>query len=146
MKKRWLAVPVLAGLIAVGAIGGTALAHGTGPGGERPENGLASRVAVILELDEQQVALALQQAQEDIRGERFQSMLDRMVANGRLTQEEANERWAQYQAGELEVLTGHGKGRFGMRGFGGFRGFGGGMHHGHGEPSAPLAGADETSF
>ena len=40
------------------------------------------------------------------RGERFQSMLDRMVANGRLTQEEANERWAQYQAASLRSSPG----------------------------------------
>ena len=90
MNKRWLLVPVVIGILAIGITGGAALAHGGGTDGEPPANKFASRVATILELDETQVREAFKQAALELRNEALQQRLDALVAQGHLSQEDAD--------------------------------------------------------
>jgi len=92
MKKRWLMITMLVGALAVGVIGtGVVLAGGNGGEGGSRINDLASRVATILELDEAQVQDAFDQAVSEIREEKLQAKLDSLVANGKLTEDQAQE-------------------------------------------------------
>ena len=83
--KRWLIIPAVAGLAAVAALGGIAAAGS----GDRGETG--SRVAEILELDEETVTDAFKQAMQQQFDEALQAKLDKLVEAGRLTQEQADE-------------------------------------------------------
>ena len=67
------------------------MAQGDGAEGGSPLQSFASRVAVILGLDETQVQDAFSQAAGELQVDRLQLKLDRLVENGRLTQEEADE-------------------------------------------------------
>ena len=88
--KRWLIIPAVAGLAAVAALGGVAAASSSG-GGET-----GSRVAEILELDEETVADAFEQATQQRVDEALQARLDKLVEAGRITQEQADELKAWY--------------------------------------------------
>ena len=105
--RRWLVIPAIAGLAAVAALGGIAAAGG----GERGETG--SRVAEILELDEQTVTDAFKQAMQQRFDEALQARLDKLVEAGRITQEQADEIKAWYDE-RPEGVPGFG---FGKRGF-----------------------------
>ena len=83
--KRWLILPAVAGLAAVAALGGIAAAGS----GDRGETG--SRVAEILELDEETVTDAFKQAMQQQFDEALQAKLDKLVEAGRITQEQADE-------------------------------------------------------
>ena len=109
--KRWLAIPAVVGLAAVTALGGVAAATGSS-GGE-----VGSRVAEILELDEQTVADAFDQAAQQRLDEALQARLDKLVEAGRITQEQADELKAWYDE-RPEGVPGFGLGiGFGKRGF-----------------------------
>ena len=82
--KRWLAVAAVGGLAAAATMGGLAAAHG---GGEE----IGPRVAEILELDEEDVIDAFDQAQTDLQDQRFTDQLDQAVEDDRITQEQADE-------------------------------------------------------
>ena len=105
--RRWLVIPAIAGLAAVAAVGGIAAAGG----GERGETG--SRVAEILELDEQTVADAFDQAARQRSDEALQARLDKLVEAERITQAQADELKAWYDE-RPEGVPGFG---FGKRGF-----------------------------
>jgi uncharacterized protein YggL (DUF469 family) len=92
VKKRWILIPLTAGLLALMVAGGAILAQGNGhsPSVGYP-NDLASRVAEILNLDEATVQRAFSQAHRERQNQRLQALLERMLAGGRLTQEEADE-------------------------------------------------------
>ena len=107
--KRWLIIPAVAGLAAVAALGGVAAASSSG-GGET-----GSRVAEILELDEETVADAFEQATQQRVDEALQARLDKLVEAGRITQEKADELKAWYDE-RPEGVPGSGLG-FGKRGF-----------------------------
>lgn len=105
--RRWLVIPAIAGLAAVAALGGIAAAGG----GERGETG--SRVAEILELDEETVTDAFKQAMQQRVDEALQARLDKLVEAERITQEQADEIKAWYDE-RPEGVPGFG---FGKRGF-----------------------------
>ena len=107
--KRWLIIPAVAGLAAVAALGGVAAASSSG-GGET-----GSRVAEILELDEETVADAFEQATQQRVDEALQARLDKLVEEERITQEQADEFKAWYDE-RPEGVPGFGIG-FGKRGF-----------------------------
>ena len=107
--KRWLIIPAVAGLAAVAALGGVAAASSSG-GGET-----GSRVAEILELDEETVTDAFKQATQQRLDEALQARLDKLVEAGRITQEQADELKAWYDE-RPEGVPGSGFG-FGKRGF-----------------------------
>ena len=107
--KRWLIIPAVAGLAAVAALGGMAAASSSG-GGET-----GSRVAEILELDEETVTDAFKQATQQRVDEALQARLDKLVEEERITQEQADEFKAWYDE-RPEGVPGFGIG-FGKRGF-----------------------------
>ena len=108
MTRRWLAIPAVAGLAAVTALGGIAVAGSTGDRGET-----GSRVAEILELDEQTVTDAFGEAMQQQFDEALQARLNNLVEAGRITQEQADELKAWYDE-RPEGVPGIG---FGKRGF-----------------------------
>ncbi len=104
-RIRWMIVPVVAILAA--AWGGAALAHD----GARGEIG--SRVAAILEMDEQTVLDAFREAAAQRAEEALQGRLAKLVESGRLTQAQADEFLAWYGERPEEVPGfGFGKHRF----------------------------------
>ena len=146
--RRWLYALILTGLLVIGITGGAVLAHGGGENGDSPVNSFASRVAGFLGLGltEAQVQDAFDQARAEMQDEAIQHKLDKMVENGRLTQEEADEYKEWYDSRPDTLTQGFGgrKFRFG-RGFGG-----GGFHHGMGmwdkAPQSESIEGDVTTF
>ena len=114
MKKRWFLVPILAGGLAIGIMGGVALAQDDGTGDVSPWSKFTSRVAVILGLEEAQVQDALDQAAREIQDEALQQKLDWLVEEGRLSPEQADEYGSWHQS-RPEGITPFGG--FGDRGF-----------------------------
>lgn len=94
-KKHWIIGLIALLTVMVGVGSGTALAQENREEGDRPNQGVISRVAIILGLEEQQVQDAFDQARQELRDERFEEMvgqrLDALVASGRITQEQADE-------------------------------------------------------
>ena len=130
LTKRRIIVLAITGVMAALVTGGALLAQGDGSGEEPGRQSFASRVATILSLDEGVVQDAFTQARGDIRDERFQMRLDRLVEQGHLDQEQADElrNWYEsrpdYPAGAFfgsgkggggHIL--HGSGSFGRQGF-----------------------------
>jgi len=124
MRRRWILVPLLMALLALGVTAGVALAQGDGEDADSPVQSFVARVAAILGLDEALVQDALNQASREAREERLQMKLDRMVEQGRITQEQADEHLLWLQAKPDGMMNkfpfrGPGKhGRFGGRMFG----------------------------
>ena len=142
MKKRWLFLSATVAMLALGVLmTGAAFAQEASTDDQSRVGKLASRVAQILGLGEDEVSDAINQARTELRIEAAQNKLDRMVEAGTLTQEQADEYIAW-----LEAQPDDGPG-FGHNGFGGKRfgrhgrGVGG---HGRGHFSAPQAPLDGT--
>ena len=135
MRKRVIAVALTLGILAAAVVGGTALASGGGGNGNGSRiGGLIARVATILGIEEQQVQDAFDQARREIQDERLEQKLDKLVENGYLTQEQADQLREWYQARPDGVYPGFGSGGLSPRlgghfGFGGPRFFRGGGHH-----------------
>ena len=74
-KKHWIIglMALLALMVGVGS--GTVLAQENREDRERPVQGVISRVAIILGLEEQQVQDAFDQARREMRDERFEEMV-----------------------------------------------------------------------
>ena len=105
MRKRWLFIPLIVGLMLIGATGGAVLAQASGSEGdvadtEAPKASFASRLASILGLglDEVTVEAAIQQAKSELKLEAIQRKLDAQVAQGRITQEQADAYLDWYQS------------------------------------------------
>ena len=102
MKRRWFLATIIVGLLSLAVAGGAVLAQVNGTEGDSISDTLASRVAVILELDEARVQEALDQAAKELRRERqdqaSQQRLNRLVEQGRLTQQQADEQQAWYES------------------------------------------------
>ncbi len=150
MRKRWIVVSLLVGLLTIGITGGVVLAQ-EGGGSEKTSlaKSFASRVAAILGLDETQVESAMKQAAGQIQDEALQAKLDKMVESGRLTQQQADQYREWYKARPDSLAPG-----LGFGGFGGPRG-----HHGrhrggfgmdgtghHSNPATPSATSTHTSL
>ncbi len=128
MKRKWLMIPVVTGILALGLTGAAVLAHNEDGEKQSPKDAVAAKVAEILGIEEQDVKDALQEATQAVRSERTQHRLDDMVAAGQLTQVQADAYLQWYEA-RPEGLNPRGNGHgFGRRGFGG-HGF-----HGQGQP------------
>lgn len=148
MKKRWLFIPLFLALLALGVTAGATLAYGGG-GGDSSAESFASRVAVILGLEESTVQDAFNQATDEAREDRVTSKLDRLVEEGSITQEQADEYLSWFQARPDGVLRGlHSRG-FGMHGHFGGRMFGGhstwGMRFQNSAPDGIAPGTTESS-
>lgn len=90
--KALISALVIAVLLAVGGVT-IAMAEGeeetTPP--EATAKGLLERVADILEIDQEDLIDAFKQAQQEMRQEVFINRLNQAVAEGRITQEQADE-------------------------------------------------------
>jgi len=140
MRKRWFVATLLVGVLAVGLTGGTVLAQTDGTSSDSPIGRFASKVATILGLDETLVQDALKQAAGEIQDEAIQRKLDRLVENGRLTQEQADGYYEWYQSRPEGIFPGRG---FGGHGF--FRGGHGGHGTGFWQQTPPAPESTETT-
>ena len=124
MRKRWLFIPIVVLLVALGVVGGAVLAEQVSDGDkvrdDGDKKGFAGRVAEILGLDEETVADAMKQAKKEMHEEYVQAWLDKMVESGRITQEQADEyqNWLDDRPEGFEKSWGKGFGRDGLRGKG----------------------------
>ena len=130
MKKRTLAIVLAAGLLAVAAFGGAALAQTSGSDGGAAS--FAARLADKLGLAEADVQTAVDEVRAEMREERLDAKLDALVESGKITQEQADEYRAWIESapdglGKFDGKRGHRGKRdgFGRRGHGGKRGWGG---------------------
>ena len=151
MKKRWIFALLLGGVLALGIAGSAVLAHGRAGGenshsdrvarggvlahlksgdGELRLGSLASRVADILELEEQQVQDAFHQAIREMREEKVQQKLDWAVENGKLSQEQADEYLEWFRSRPESFAPGVFSHKFGKPGFHGGKGRHGFKGHG----------------
>ena len=145
MKRRWLMAPVVAGILALAIIGGTALGALAQTGTSGTTSSFVARVASILGLDAAKVQDAMNQAGQQMQDEALKARLDNSVKQGKMTQEQADEYYKWYQSRP----KGLGHGSFGGRGFGkgphfGGRGWGGPGFHGP-APQSPSTGTSPTS-
>ena len=125
-KRKWIIIGVIGAVVLlVAGIGGAALAQ-TNSTSNSPIKGLMARVAEKLGIDQQKLEDAFAQAQKDMQAEALDARLKDMVANGKITQQQADQykQWIQSRPADLPPALGPGPGFGpGMRGPGGFRGF-----------------------
>ena len=139
-KRNLLLVLFTVALLALGITGGAIFAQeGGAPDGSAQDDSdkksMASRVAGILGLGEEEVQDAFKQARREMRDEKFQTRMDRLVEKGQITEDEAVEAVDWFQSRPEDIGPGHrgfsmkGSGRhrsgssiggFGMRGAGRF--------------------------
>ena len=136
MRRRWIVVSVLAAVLSVGAIMGTALAQTDDSDGESDDGDNSSSVSRFVEvlagkldIGEEELQSAIDETREELRAEfeaaaeaKLIEKLDEMVAAGKITQEQADEYLSWYRDRPDEV-----KG-FGAAPYG--KGFSGHGHHG----------------
>ncbi|MFH1775512.1 MAG: hypothetical protein ABH839_02475 [Chloroflexota bacterium] len=131
-SKRFIVAVVLAAVILAGSIGGAVLAADSGDG-DQPASRHEAMLGRVSEIYEQNTGVALDlealkdafaQAQSEGQTEALQNRLRKLVGEGRMTQEEADE-YQNWQGQRPDVSAGFGfmgrgfHGRVGMRGFGG---------------------------
>lgn len=134
-KRNLLLVLVTAAVLALGITGGAIWAQEADAQDDSARKSMASRVAEILGLGEEEVQDAFKQAGREIKDEKFQNRMDRLVENGKLTEDEAAEAVDWFQSRPENISHGRrgsrmkGSGRHrqsssfgfsGMRGAGGF--------------------------
>lgn len=119
---------VIAVMVGVAAMGATVFAEEPTPTpaapAEEPLKNLLARVAEILNIDEQKVVDAFNQARQEMANEALEKALAKAVEEGRITQEEADQIidwWGQ----RPEVLNKGAFPRLGRWGFPGGRMWGG---------------------
>lgn len=137
-KRRMLAATAVA-VLALGLLGGAVFAHDRGGDGEGEGRGGAfiTRVAEILGLEEATVQEAVEQAREELADEHIRARLDAAVADGLMTQEEADALLERHEARPDDAPASRGHGHRGHRGFG--------QMGGHGFPRLmPDAPADDV--
>ncbi len=93
MRKRWINISIILGLLAVGIVGGGAiLAQSEGSDGQSRLDSFVSRVAENLGIeDEATVRDAINQAVREMKDEAVQEKLNRKVEAGFITREKADE-------------------------------------------------------
>ena len=105
MRKLWIVLPILVVLAAVSVIGLTAVfAQADEEGGSGPSK-LAVKVAVILGIDATEVDTAIKQATMELRDEFVQKKLDDLVSEGKLTQQQADEKLNSVQSMPSRTLA-----------------------------------------
>lgn len=131
-QKRKLFLGLFAAVIMVAGITGGVIWAQEGDSPDDPaRQSMASRVAEILGLGEDEVTDAFKQAAREMRDERFQNRMARLVEKGQITEDEAAESVDWYQSRPEDIgpgprgprLKGRGHPRpgssFGLRGRGG---------------------------
>ncbi len=129
-KKKVIIIAVVAVVVlVVGSIGGIALAQTPTPTPGTAKTTILARVAAILGIDQKKVEDAFAQAQKEQRQEQIDNYLKNLVAQGKITQQQADQykQWLQSKP-DVPISPGigprHGMmGGWGMMpGWGGFRG------------------------
>lgn len=119
-KKMKVIVSVLVAVLLL-TVGGTAIAMAQEEEEPAPQveaNGLLTRVAEILDISEEDLLAAIDQARQEMREEAFDRALDEAVAEGLITAEEAEEIrewWEQKPEVMDRGLFGHGSRFMGPR-------------------------------
>ena len=99
-SKKLIVIAVLAVVVLAGTIGGIALAQEDGEvnGDNSQPQTLLARVAAILSIDQQELEDAFAQAKSELRNEALDSYLQNLVDEGKITQEDADQYKAWWQA------------------------------------------------
>ncbi len=103
-KKWWIIIGVTVGVLAVAGVAGGlvyAQTNGSQPGNQpatTPGKSLADRVAAILGIDQTKVEDAFTQAQKDMKDEALTNWLNSQVAQGKMTQAQADQYKAWWQS------------------------------------------------
>jgi len=98
-RKKLIIVAVLAAtVLLVGGIGTVAFAETGSADNATSGKTLSARVAAILGIDQQTVEEAFAQAKSEMQAEALDSRLQKLVDLGKITQEEADQYKAWYQA------------------------------------------------
>ncbi len=148
MRRRWLFVPIIVGLLALGITVGGVLAQDGGDG-DGTAKSFAGRVAAILGLGEDEVKDAFTKAATEARQDRLVSKLDQLVEQGRITEDQAGEYLEWYQSKPSGIELGHRFRGGRAHSFFGRRMFGGDGMRGMGffnrAPKAPDGGVGQLS-
>ena len=112
-SKKFLVTGIVIAVIAVVAVTGVVLAQNVTT--TTPGKTFTARVAAILGIDEQKVKDAFTQAQREMSDEALDTRLHKLVEDGKLTQEQANQ-YKEWWQSRPDTLVPGGEG-FGMRGF-----------------------------
>jgi hypothetical protein len=131
MNKRKLIIVssvVSAVIVVMGLVGATVFADTPTPttnSAANPQSVFTAKVAGILGIDQATVEAAFTQAQKEMRSEAEANMLAKMVADGKMTQAQADQykTWLDSKP-DVPALDGPQGGRGGMRGGMMGRGFG----------------------
>lgn len=123
-SKKFIIITVLAVIVVVTAtFGGIALAQAGGSGttssSKTSGNPLLARVAAILGIDQQKLENAFAQARSEAREQALDNYLKKLVAQGKITQQQADQYKAWWNS-RPNLPVGPG-----IRGYGGLRGHGG---------------------
>ena len=108
--KKTLRIAVAGVGVGVVSLAGVGLASAHTPGDSERQDEIQDRVAEILGVDATDLDSALDQAREEYRDAKMDQRLDQAVADGTITQEEADEirDWLDARPEVLEDLKGHG--------------------------------------
>ena len=98
MRKLRVILPIAIAVVAVTTISLSVVLAQDNERGDLNASKLAAKVAEILGLDAAVVNDAINQAQRELRDEAIQKKLNALVENGRLTQEQADERLNRLQS------------------------------------------------
>ena len=107
MKKN-LKILVAGFGVGVVSLAGVGLASAHGPGDSETRSEITDRVAAILGVDSADLGSAFDQARGEVRTEKMDARLDQAVADGTITQEEADEirAWMDSRPEALDGLKG----------------------------------------
>ena len=111
--KKSLKIAVAGIGVGVVSLAGAGLASAHGPGDSGTRSEITDRVAAILGVDSAELGNAFDQARDGVRTEKMDARLDQAVADGTITQEEADEirAWMDSRPDVLDDLKGrHGPG------------------------------------
>lgn len=154
MKKRWVLIGVLVGALALTITGGIALAQSASTTtAQTPFQTFVGKVAAKLGIDQSKVQDAMTQASKEMQNDALQQRLNNLVAQGKLSQAQADQLSQWYQS-RPDIASGapgfpgiggfgHGPLPFGGRMPRGGRMFGG-MEPMHGMSQAPSPSATAT--
>ena len=114
MRRKWIPIGMVAGLVAMAITGGTLLASGGDSGGDdpRPSTEVAvqqpdeftTRIAEIIGVDPKAVADAMAEVDAALEAEYVEALLRQAVDKGHITTEQADAIRAQVQSGDYSEL------------------------------------------
>ena len=97
-RKKLIITGLLAGVLLVGSIGGAALAQTGSTDNTTSGKSLLGRVATILGIEQQTLEDAFAQARSEMRDEALDNYLQKLVNEGKITQEQADQYKAWWQS------------------------------------------------